>query len=255
MGSLIRRYRFLLGCLLPPAVLFLGVLLNACGTMPPPPAPPGHPKPYRVMGKWYQPLPSADGFRQEGVASWYGDDFHGKRTSSGEVYNMNAMTAAHKTLPLGTVVRVRHLETQKVVTVRINDRGPFVRERVIDLSARAAKDIGILDAGTGTVEIVALGKPESLTGASPQPERYIPQNYFSGNFTIQVGALTDRLRAQELAQSLSRVYKNVHISEYNDGRTIFYRIRAGRTRDLQEAEKYEAYLIQNGFPQAFVVAE
>jgi rare lipoprotein A len=235
-------------------VLFL-LFLHACGTTPPPQAPPGHPKPYRVMGKWYQPLPHAKGFRQRGIASWYGRDFHGKRTSSGEIYDMYAMTAAHKTLPLGTVVRVKHLENGREIRVRINDRGPFVRDRIIDLSARAAESIGIFEKGTGPVEVVALGKPRPRGSGSSATTAYIPSDYFSGNFTIQVGAFSDRANAEQLLQSLSRTYKNVHISEYFDGRTTFYRIRVGRTHDLKEAVRYEAHLIRNGFPKAFVVAE
>ncbi len=167
---------------------------------------------------------------------------------------MQALTAAHKTLPLGTVVRVRNLKNGREVTVRINDRGPFVRDRIIDLSARAAKEIGIFKTGTGPVEIVALGKPRGRTRGSPSPA-YVAPDYFSGNFTIQVGAFSDRSNARRLARSLSKKYKNVHVSEYDKGRTTLYRVRVGHTRDLNEALKYEAYLIRNGFPQAFVVAE
>jgi len=250
-----KRHRFTAGLFFLGAVGFFLVFLHACGTTPPPQAPPGYPKPYRVMGKWYQPLPHAEGFRQRGIASWYGDDFHGKRTSSGETYDMHAMTAAHKTLPLGTVVRVKHLGNGREIRVRINDRGPFVRERVIDLSAKAAKEIGILQTGTGPVEVVALGRPEPGKNGSPTAAAYVPADYFSGNFTIQVGAFSDRANAERLVQSLSRTYKHVHISEYFDGRTRFYRIRVGRTHDLNEAVRYEAHLIQNGFPEAFVVAE
>ena len=122
---------------------------------PPPPAKPGHPKPYKVLGKWYQPLPHSDGFRQRGLASWYGRDFHGKKTSSGEIYNMHAMTAAHKTLPLGTYVRVYNLENKRSTLVRINDRGPFVRGRIIDLSYSAAKEVGIVGPGTARVSLRA----------------------------------------------------------------------------------------------------
>ena len=250
-----KKRRFLTGFFILTVAGYLAVFLHACGTAPPPQAPPGYPRPYRVMGKWYQPIPDARGFRQHGTASWYGDDFHGKRTSNGETYDMNALTAAHKTLPLGTMVGVKHLENGREIKVRINDRGPFVRDRVIDLSARAAKEIGIFNSGTGPVEIVALGKPESGVGAPPQTGSYVAPNYFSGNFTIQVGAFSDRSNAERLAQSLSKTYKNVHISEYFDGRSTFYRIRLGRTNDLEEATQYEAYLIENGFTQAFVVAE
>ena len=110
-------------------------LISGCTTTsnPPPKKPAGYPKPYKVFGKWYQPLPDSKGFRQRGIASWYGKDFHGKKTSNGETYDMYAMTAAHKTLPLGTYVRVHNLENNRTLEVRINDRGPFVRGRIIDL--------------------------------------------------------------------------------------------------------------------------
>jgi rare lipoprotein A len=115
---------------------------------------------------WYQPLPHARDFRQRGEASWYGRDFHGRQTASGEIYDMYAMTAAHKTLPLGTYVRVQNRDNNKTVDVRVNDRGPFVRGRIIDLSYTAAHKIGVVGPGTAAVEIAALGaatKPRTAT--------------------------------------------------------------------------------------------
>ena len=93
----------------------------------------GHPKPYSVNGVTYYPLPSEDGFVEEGMASWYGKPFHGRKTSSGEIYNMHEITAAHKTLPFGTYVKVENLLNHREIVVRINDRGPFAKERIIDL--------------------------------------------------------------------------------------------------------------------------
>ncbi|MEJ2284633.1 MAG: septal ring lytic transglycosylase RlpA family protein, partial [Desulfobacterales bacterium] len=161
---------------------------------PPPKRPAGYPKPYKVFGKWYQPLPHSKGFRQRGIASWYGKDFHGKKTSNGDIYNMYAMTAAHKTLPLGTFVRVRNLENNHEVEVRVNDRGPFVRGRIIDLSYAAAKDIGIVGPGTARVEVVALGTPVSTDAGSSTS--YVQGDYYSGNFTYQVGAFVNRENAE-----------------------------------------------------------
>jgi hypothetical protein len=125
-----------------PAIVALLCFISGCATsQPPPQKPAGYPKPYKVFGKWYQPLPDSKDFRQRGIASWYGKDFHGKKTSNGEIYDMYAMTAAHKTLPLGTYVRVHNLENNRKLEVRINDRGPFVRGRIIDLSYTAAKNL------------------------------------------------------------------------------------------------------------------
>jgi rare lipoprotein A len=114
-------------------------------------------KPYTVMGQRYEPLKSHARFVQTGVASWYGKDFHGKKTSNGEIYNMHAMTAAHKTLPLGVFVKVQNTTNGREAVVRVNDRGPFVKGRVIDLSYAAAKRLGVDIAGTGFVRIEALG--------------------------------------------------------------------------------------------------
>jgi rare lipoprotein A len=220
---------------------------------PPPPSKPGHPKPYKVLGKWYQPLPHSEGFRQRGMASWYGRDFHGKKTSNGEIYNMYAMTAAHKTLPLGTYVRVYNLENNRSVVVRINDRGPFVRGRVIDLSYTAAKDIGIVGPGTARVEVVALGRRTSSSGGTTST--YTVDDYSHGKFTFQVGAFLNRENAERQKRELAQRYKNAHITVYDRGDKIFYRVRVGRFSTLQEAIEQEEILIQDGFPDAILVAE
>ena len=220
---------------------------------PPPPSKPGHPKPYKVLGKWYQPLPHSEGFRQRGLASWYGRYFHGKKTSNGEIYNMYAMTAAHKTLPLGTYVKVHNLENNRSIVVRINDRGPFVRGRVIDLSYTAAKDIGIVGPGTARVEVVALGRRTSTSGGTAPT--YTAEDYSHGKFTFQVGAFLDRENAERQKRELAQRYKNAHITVYDRGDKIFYRVRVGRFTTLQEAIQQEEILIQDGFPDAILVAE
>lgn len=121
-------------------------------------------KAYKVRGKTYQPMKSVGYFAQTGSASWYGPGFHGKKTSNGEIYNMNALTAAHKTLPLGTQVRVTNTSNGKSVVVRVNDRGPFHGDRVIDLSKGAAAQLGFVNNGKANVKI------ETLT-AKPTPPR------------------------------------------------------------------------------------
>ncbi len=119
----------------------------------------GNPESYRVAGKEYRVLETSEGYRQEGIASWYGSQFQGRRTSSGEIYDMYRMTAAHKTLPLPTYVRVTNLENGRSVVVRVNDRGPFVDGRIIDMSFVAAIRLGMLGPGTARVEVVALDPP------------------------------------------------------------------------------------------------
>ncbi len=240
-----------------PACMALLLFIFSCSTSTPHRKPPdqipGYPKPYKVYGKWYQPLPDSRGFRQLGIASWYGEDFHGKKTSNGEIYNMYAMTAAHKTLPLGTYVRVHNLENGIKIDVRINDRGPFVRGRIIDLSYTAANKLGLVGPGTAKVEIFALGTPTTSDGKT-RPT-YVQGDYYSGNFTFQVGAFLNRENADRLKQELDQTYKNAHITVYDNGEKIFYRVRVGKVSTLEQASEYEAYLIQQGFPDAFVVAE
>jgi rare lipoprotein A len=245
-------YRYSVIVALCGAFVVFGCASRMPTSQPPPPSEPGYPKPYKVLGKWYQPLPHSEGFQQRGIASWYGREFHGKKTSNGEIYNMYAMTAAHKTLPLGTHVRVNNLENNRSAVVRINDRGPFVRGRIIDLSYAAADDIGIVDSGTARVEVVALGKPTSTGGTATA---YTAQDYSHGNFTFQVGAFVYRENAERQKRQLEQKYKNAHITVYDRGDQIFYRVRVGRFTTLEEAIQNEELLIQDGFPDAILVAE
>ena len=119
----------------------------------------GNPESYEIDGVTYRVMETSDGYREEGLASWYGADFHGRLTSSGDVYDMYLMTAAHKTLPLPTYVRVTNLANRRSVVLRVNDRGPFVEDRIIDLSFTAATKLGMAAQGTARVEVVALDPP------------------------------------------------------------------------------------------------
>jgi rare lipoprotein A len=235
-------------------LLSLGVWACASVVDTPPPAPPGHPKPYRVNGTWYQPIPHARDFEQVGTASWYGRQFHGRRTSNGETYDMYDLTAAHKTLPFGTYVRVHNLNNGRHVDVRVNDRGPFVRNRIIDLSYTAAREIDMLGPGTANVKVTALGAP-APTQTAGQPTHYVPVDYYSGNFTFQVGAFTERSNAERLVKTLAQTYKNAHMVSYFDGSRTFFRVRVGRSGSLEEAAGYEQELVRNGYPDTFIVAE
>lgn len=207
------------------------------------------------MGNWYQPIPHAQGFSQRGKASWYGKKFHGRKTANGETYDMYAMTAAHKTLPLGTYVRVKNLQNNREMDVRINDRGPFVRGRIIDLSFAGAKKLGIVGQGTALVQITALGTPVRSTAKKGSTQSYVPTDYYKGDFTVQVGAFIDRNNAERLKQKLDSTYKNAHITTYNNGDETFYRVRVGKCSTLQQAIEYETILIKEGFEGAFAIAE
>jgi rare lipoprotein A len=231
------------------------VFIISCATLPPaPPQKPGKPKPYRVGKTWYHPVADARGFKQTGIASWYGKKFHGRKTSSGETYNMYAMTAAHKTLPLGTYVHIKGLDNGNEITVRINDRGPFVRGRIIDLSFTAAKKMDMITTGTARVKIVALepDNPEKKIKKNAQPETV---DYHKGNFTFQIGAFSDKKNAYRLKDKLDQTYKNAHVSEYDNGQEILYRVRVGNATSLEQAVEYEETLIKHGFKDVFIVAE
>lgn len=231
--------------------------INGCTKAPviPDHLPEKTPRPYRIGQEWYQPLASVREYKERGVASWYGKDFHGKKTSSGETYNMYAMTAAHKILPLGTFVRVKNLENNRVIDVRINDRGPFVRGRIIDLSYTAAKKLEIVDPGTSAVEIVALGRRNSSKVKGSEGIEYTPVDYFSGTFSVQVGAFQDRNNAERLRKDLALTHQDTHISTFSNGDNTFYRVRVGRYSSVDQVMKTERLLVENGFSGAFSVAE
>ncbi|NOY70297.1 MAG: septal ring lytic transglycosylase RlpA family protein, partial [Deltaproteobacteria bacterium] len=186
---------------------------------------------------------------QKGIASWYGPTFHGKKTANGEIYNMHAMTAAHKTLPLGTVVSVHNLKNGRKIVVRINDRGPFVRGRIIDLSNAAAKKIGMIAQGTAPVEIKAL-ETISKNGLATRPAPDLDK----GDFTVQVGAFADRMRAMRVKAALEKKYGTVVVTTFVKDGTTFNRVRAGRFSSLAKATAAESRLVNIGFPGAFTVS-
>lgn len=196
-------------------------------------------KPYTVAGKTYYPLKSAHGFVEEGVASWYGPGFHGKTTANGETYNQFAMTAAHKILPLGTNVRVTRLDNGRSILVRVNDRGPFVDDRVIDLSRAAATRLGMMGTGTTRVRVQTIGELAQVT----------PSGDISGDFYIQVGAFGQKANAQKLISVLSKAGQH--------GRLIFgsnnmWNVQVGPWGDSSLAAKMLPAL-KALYPAAFVV--
>ncbi len=174
----------------------------------------GNKNPYTVFGKTYHLLPSAEKYRQVGIASWYGTKFHGNPTSNGEIYDMYAMTGAHKTLPIPSYVRVTNLENNRSIVIRINDRGPFHRDRIIDLSYVGALKLGFADQGTARVEVQAL-RPETKpngqlveleTQIQPQPQARrkivdLPELPRGGVF-LQIGAFIERSGAEILKEKI-----------------------------------------------------
>ncbi len=168
--------------------------------------------------EWEVPIPSVPvGWKQRGLASWYGPKFHGKRTASGEIFNMYSMTAAHRTLPLGTYVRVKNLKNGRTVIVKINDRGPFVKGRIIDLSYEAARRLGMIKDGVVPVEITVIGTPSSWG-------RYFP--YF-GVYYVQVGAFKYWSNAVRMALKMKRYKLPVEIRPVYTNSSKFYRVLVG----------------------------
>lgn len=170
---------------------------------------------------------SPGGSRERGVASWYGPGFHGRYTASGERYDMRAMTAAHQTLPFGTLVEVRNLENGAVARVRINDRGPFKKNRILDLSQAAAQALGILGPGTALVELVAVGREP------PEPRAFV----------VQVGAFQEEGLADDLAARLRSDFPAVAVRSDS----VWYRVQVGEFTDRDAAEALLARLRELGF--------
>jgi len=189
---------------------------------------------------------------EEGYASWYGKKFHGRPTASGEPYNMYAITAAHRTLPMNTYVRVLNLENGREVVVRISDRGPFAKKRIIDLSYGAARKVGLIGQGTAKVRIEALGEARlgagSLAVFKPHPD------FRRGKFYIQVGAFLESDNANALRRKLTGYYKDVVVSRQLRGEQTFYRVQVFASTEYNTAKNFESRLESSGFPEAFMVA-
>lgn len=217
-------------------------------------APYKKPSSYIVFGKQYTVLDSSKGYVKRGVASWYGKKFHGRKTSNGETYDMFAMTAAHKTLPLPSKVSVKNLSNGKTIIVKVNDRGPFVNERLIDLSYAAAKKLGIIAKGTADVEIRVLNK----TNASPAV-RIIPLKnsaLFEPDFFIQVGSFGLKKNAHILMAQLSNNnFTDANIYPIETTKGHFYRVRIGPYALLQKAQNILHRLKQKQFKQARLIVE
>nr|WP_250207415.1 septal ring lytic transglycosylase RlpA family protein [Alteromonas oceanisediminis] len=227
-------------------------------------------RPYTVLGKHYTPLTTGKGFQQSGIASWYGQKFHGHLTSNGETYDMYAMTAAHTTLPLPSFVRVTNQINGKQVIVRVNDRGPFHDNRVIDLSYAAAKKLDYLKTGTAPVllEVIHIDEQNRVTvGNNPTisyaeyaglaiPEPVAPPTTANAEEStreeifIQVAALSDKQRVQQLSSDLFELYQ---VPTGADERDNVYRLRLGPIANEHLAELLLRELQSNGYPSAFTV--
>ena len=210
----------------------------------------GNPRSYVVHGKRYFTLATARGFVQRGVASWYGPKFHGRRTSSGEPYDMYKMTAAHKTLPLPTYVLVRNLETERRIVVRVNDRGPFHGDRIIDLSYAAARKLGIARKGTGLVEVRAL-EPGKAVRPAKRSRKSGPARLFVQAGAFQAAGNAARLQARLRAASRWPVRV---LRARSNGR-VMYRVRLGPVSSMEEADRVSTALGALGIRSPRIVVE
>lgn len=202
----------------------------------------GNPESYKVFGITYYPLKSSQGYSARGYASWYGTKFHGELTSSREPYDMYAMTAAHKTLPLPSYVRVTNLDNNKSVVVRVNDRGPFHSERIIDLSYAAAYKLDMLKKGTARVEVQALQTPTVVDKKK--------------NIYLQVGAFGEIQNAEQMRQRLldANINSGIKIAPKNNNNAL-YRVHLGPFNNREEANKFRAQLARLGVESAHVVSD
>ncbi|HNP35994.1 MAG TPA: septal ring lytic transglycosylase RlpA family protein [Woeseiaceae bacterium] len=221
---------------------------------------------YEVLGKRYTVLPSGSGYRERGVASWYGDKFHGRLTSNREPYDMYQMTAAHKTLPLPTYVRVRNLRNNESIIVRVNDRGPFVSNRIIDLSYAAALKLDMIADGTTLVEVTAItfdgpggDLPVRQTTAPPyKPAAVDPADATGGaNLSyVQVGAFGDRANAERRKQLLKEHgISNAFIHTDTSVTPNLYRVRIGPVREVPQYDLLVEKLATVGIDDPYLVAE
>jgi rare lipoprotein A len=176
-------------------------------------------------------------FVEEGTASWYGIPFNGRRAADGEIFDMNTLVAAHRTLPFGSLLRVTNLNNGREVQVRVIDRGPFVGDRILDLAHAAAVELGMIGTGTAPVRI------ELLSGPNPE----------AGDFTVQIGAFADRGNAERLRDRLLVSYQPIFIQDYDAPTGHFYRVRVGRVPSPDAAQQLAGQLKTSDGFQTFVM--
>ena len=198
----------------------------------------GNMRTYEVFEKRYYVLESGDGFTQKGIASWYGPKFHGKKTSNGEVYDMYAMTAAHKTLPLPSYLEGKNLENGRKIIVRVNDRGPFHDNRVVDLSYTAAIKLGMIAEGTALVEIRAINPRTHRGGGSPvrtRPEK--PGKSKVLDFYIQVGVFSEFNNAERLKYKLQVLNTPITVEPTMLDSGVAFRVKIGPLNNIEVADE------------------
>lgn len=204
----------------------------------------GNHRRYRVFGRWYKTLRSAKNYHARGIASWYGRKFHNRKTANGEIYDMYAMTAAHKSLPLPTYLRVTNLDNNKQVIVRVNDRGPFHDDRLIDLSYAAALKLGVVNNGTAHVELTAID-PNDMHADPLEPEQ---------NLILQVGAFNSYENAQQVAQAVADLTQHVvNIEQGRSKASLMYYVKLGPLEKSETYDDIQAQLYDAGYADSIVL--
>lgn len=246
-------------------------LLAACaggarsggGRMPvvtdPAPIVSGTMRPYQVRGRWYRPEEQPN-YDETGMASWYGAQFNGRPTATGERFDMNALTAAHKTLPLPGLVEVTNTANGRTIVVRVNDRGPFVDNRIIDLSRGSAEALGLLERGVGEVRVRYLGRAPRLgagrtvqyaAAAPTSPARRPQPSSETGSYWIQAGAFSDRNAARNVADRLG---DRATVDVASRGDSTLYRVLVGPWPDPNAAETARQAVVARGYADALLIS-
>ena len=223
--------------------------------------------PYQIMGRWYYPKEDYN-YSEVGMASWYGDDFHAKKTANGEKYDMNTLTAAHRTLPLPSIVKVTNLENGRSLVVRVNDRGPYVKERIIDLSKRAASLLGYQTKGTAKVKVEIMEKDSKAlkaamlgqeystgviqTAATPKVPSDLDKQFSFNDYFIQVGSFKEKSLADNFENKLKNFgHTDVATAEING--TNYYRVQLGPIPTKDIAEEKLSEIQSNGYHDARII--
>ena len=248
--------------------------------------------PYQIMGSWYYPRENPN-YDEVGIASWYGTKFHGRRTANGEIFDMNLLTAAHPTLPMPVRARVTNLENSKSIIVRINDRGPFAKDREIDLSRKAAEVLGFRDKGTTRVRVQYLGRapmydsagrlirgqePTSFIAEKPRtpdenkrvaaaPVEQVEKQTLDGRtiadapppiaskrYAVQVGVFSSRFNAERLKRQLDQITP-AEVSEAEINGETYYRVKVGGANVREDARQTRDMLVSAGHQDAVIVEQ
>lgn len=222
----------------------------------------GNRSPYTVLGKTYTVLPTEKGYSETGIASWYGEKFHGHKTSNGEVFDMYQASAAHKSLPIPSFLRVTNLDNNRSLIVRVNDRGPFHGGRIIDLSYAAALKLGYADRGTARVQLDAIvvnqeGRAVTYSNSRPASPEQGVREQVGGRRYLQVGAFSEMHSAQRVSDQLRQLTRHpVFIRSVNSGSgNVLHRVRVGPLRDNREIRELSQRVVAANLGSPYTVAE